>query len=478
MATLAPPGAVAPRVEWHADSVTSAGQEVIDLAATCGVVLDAWQCDVLIHALAERTDGKWQHRDVGGCVTRQNGKGEIILARTLGGLFLFGEELIAHSAHLFPTAMEGMRRLQAAIEANPDMERMVKRVSRSHGEEGIELMSGQRVLFKTRTKDSMRGFSGDLIVLDEAMVISEDMYGALLPTLSARPNPQVWLLGSAVDQVTHEHGFVFSRMRNRGIAGGDPTLAWFEWSIDAKDPESVPDEVLSDPEVWRQANPAFGIRIDEESVAAELKGMSRRKFAVERLGVGDWPQEIDADTAVISVEVWRSLADPYSVIAGPMWLGVDVSPNRDWTTITAVGSRSDGLLHVEVIDHQPGTTWVPSRMVELVSRHNPDGVVCDAIGQAGALGAQLERAGISVTFTDTRDMVRACGEFFDRATDGGVRHLGDQLMEAAVEGAARRNVGDAWAWARRSSEADITPLVAGTLALWASVDQPVEWEAV
>ena len=57
------------------------------------------------------------------------------------------------------------------MEDNPDFSRRVKRVSRSHGEEGIELTTGQRIRFRTRTKGGGRGFSGDCLILDEAMVL-------------------------------------------------------------------------------------------------------------------------------------------------------------------------------------------------------------------------------------------------------------------------------------------------------------------
>lgn len=46
-----------------------------------------------------------------------------------------------------------------------------------------------------------------------------------------------------------------------------------------------------------------------------------------------------------------------------------------------------------------------------------------------------------------------------------MRVFPDRDLDAAVEGAARRPLGDAWVWARKSAEVDISPLVALTLAL-------------
>jgi hypothetical protein len=74
-------------------------------------------------------------------------------------------------------------------------------------------------------------------VLDEAMAIPEAMHGALLPTLSARPNPQVWYTGSAVDQEEMENGVVFARVRERAVKGEDPSLAYFGWSPPFEHPE-------------------------------------------------------------------------------------------------------------------------------------------------------------------------------------------------------------------------------------------------
>ena len=53
---------------------------------------------------AIREDGRWQTREVGVNVPRQNGKGEILIARELFGLFELGERLVIHTAHEFKTS--------------------------------------------------------------------------------------------------------------------------------------------------------------------------------------------------------------------------------------------------------------------------------------------------------------------------------------------------------------------------------------
>ena len=55
---------------------------------------------------------------------------------------------------------------------------------------------------------------------------------------------------------------------------------------------------------------------------------------------------------------------------------------------------------------------------------------------------------------------------YDTVDEKGLRHLGGLELRQAVKGATKRPLGDAWAWSRRNSTVDISPLVAATLALW------------
>lgn len=454
-----------PRVELVPGSaVSSAGREAVDLARMAGLVLDDWQAHVLEVALGERPDGRWAAFEVGVNVPRQNGKGSILEARELAGLFLLGERLIIHSAHQFDTSLEAFRRLLALVEETPELSRRVRRVSRAHGEEGIELTSGQRVRFRTRTKGGGRGFTGDCLILDEAMILPEAAHGALLPTLSARPNPQVWYTGSAVDQVIHPDGVVWARVRERGIRGVDDALAYFEWSAPVPDgvgPSGVPAEAMEDEGWWEAANPSLDTRISRQHVERERRSMDPRTFAVERLGVGDWPDTDPAAGAVIDLAAWRACVDAGSRPAGDVVVAFDCTPDRGAAAVAAAGVRDDGRVHVEVVDHLPGVAWVTGRISELVDRHQPAAVMFDTGGPAGSIGRDIPGAvGLSA-----KEYVQACGVFFDLVAAGRLRHLGSGELEAAVRGAARRSLVDAWAWSRKSSRVDISPLVAATVAV-------------
>ena len=462
-------GAQAPRVSAFPPSVSTWGVEAVELCRHAGLNLDPWQEFVLSTALGEREDEKWAAFEVGLTVSRQNGKGSILEAREIAGLFLLeNEKLIIHSAHQFDTSLEAFRRLLQLIEGCPDLDREVKRVSRSHGEEGIELKDGTRVRFRTRTKGGGRGFTGDCLILDEAMILPESMHGALLPTLSARPNPQVWYTGSAVDQQVHEHGQVFARVRERGLSGDDPSLAYFEWSLDVDNPDAVSEDAAQDPELWAQVNPGMGIRISSEHIGHERRSMDPRTFAVERLGVGDWPAG-DGSSSVIDPDLWLAALDARSVADGAVCFALDVSPDRSSASIAAAGFRDDGLTHIEIVRHERGTGWLLDEIVRLVEEHPSIGVVCDGKGPVGSLIPDLQQRGVLVTPVNATEHAQACGMFFDAVGQQTVRRCSDKALDAAVRGAAKRPLGDAWAWSRKSSSVDISPLVAVTLALWGTV---------
>jgi hypothetical protein len=342
----------------------------------------------------------------------------------------------------------------------------VKRISSSHGEEGIELMSRQRIRFNTRTKGGRRGFSGDLLIFDEAMDLPEAVQGALLPTLSAMPNPQVWYVGSAVDQMVHENGVVFARMRERGHSGRDSSLAFFEWSADPKLVADQAERLADDRVAWRRANPAMGIRIPEEHVANERRSLSARAFAVERLGIGDWPPTSAAAAAKLNLATWAALADASSQVLDPVRFAFDVTPDRAFASVGVAGRRADGLIHVEVIEHRKGTGWIVDYVCERLQRHRGSTVGCDAAGPAGSLLRRFEERGVEVETVTAREMASACGLLYDLVEDRACRHLAQPELDAAAEGAATRPLGDAWAWSRKSSSVAISPLVAVTLAAW------------
>lgn len=468
-------GVQRPRIYSAPPYVTTLGHEAIDLCGLAGLDLDEWQQLVLLDSLGQRADGKWSAPDVAEIVARQNGKGGTIEGRELAGLYLVPtDRVIIHTAHEFSTSLEAFERLLNLIDNSKALSKRVKRVSRAHGQEGITLRNGKRIRFRTRTKGGARGLTGDCLILDEAMELAEAKLSSAFPTLRARPNAQVWYLGSAVDQLIHENGIVFARVRERGHAG-DPTLAFYEFSPDLEI-DKITKEDTANRFYWAEANPALGHRISLESVERDRNNMSTRSFAVECLSVGDWPDTSEGAQKVIDSDKWKAGRDDHSAIVGPICYAFDVTPDRSWSAIAACGLNAQGLAHIEVITHKRGTSWVAKRIKEL-KVHNPTGIFVDAKGPAGAIVADVEKElGFELDKVTAGEHAQSLAIFMDRIENNVLRHSEDEELDAAVDGAATRPIGDGGVlWSRKDATVNISPLVAVTLALGglARKDAPV-----
>lgn len=440
-------------------------REVVDFVNELGVDLDPWQWMVL-RASLRRSKGLWAAFTVAVCAPRQNGKNSLIEVRELIGPLILGERLLIHTAHLADTSKEGFHRLDDLIDSSDWVRKQVKHIWRANGMETIEFKGGKRIRFRTRTRGGGRGYAGcNTAFFDESMFLPEVSLGSVLPVISAMPDPQIWYTGSAVDQEIMEDGVVFARVRERALKGDTERLAYFEWSLDADNPDAVDDDVSKDPASWAATNPAFGRRIMPEYLKVERDELDPRTFAVERLGVGDWPATTKR-ASVIDLDKWAQLADPESTIDGPVVFAFDVKPDRSASAISVAGTRADGIGHIEVVERRKGTGWVVPRLLELCAKHDAAAVVCDPYGAAGSLVPELDENRIEVTTASGRDAADACGLFYDAVENGTLRHLGTPELLAALKGAVQRPLGDAWAWSRKNSTIDISPLVACTLALW------------
>lgn len=440
--------------------------------------MDDWQADVLADALGERADGKWSAFEVALIVSRQNGKGSVLEARTLAGLTLFDERLILWSAHQTKTAFEAFRRMEELLAGSDDLRRRVKRISRANGDEGIELTNGARLRFVARSKGSGRGFSGDLIILDEAYALTSEQVEAMLPTLSARPNPQVWYTSSPpLDGVSGEPLYV---LRERALTGDD-SLTWLDWGLQGLDLDDVdklgeggwPLIDLDDRDLWYATNPALGIRIGEEFVSRERRSLSPTGFARERLSV--WPRRVRQGVGVIRPESWADLAAPMTEADRPAnaALALHVNAERTQAWIAYAGRDVDGMMRVGLTDRpwRPGQGLV-DRVVDLRERRDPVAVVVDT--RSERLLLDLEKAGVTASddpdepragdlvVPTAADTAAAFGLFVDTVRGEGLRHADDAPVNTALVEAKIRKLAGGLTW-----DGDVGPLKAVTLALWA-----------
>ena len=456
-------GQAPPRVR-HAPSVrANSWEDVADLSASLGVELDEWQEAVLEASMGERADGRWASRLVGVSAPRQQGKSQLIVARALAGVLLFDEQTIICSAHQTDTAREVFQRLLDIIDANPSLEARVDSVMKAINREHIRFKSGQVIRIKARSLSGGRGFSSDCLLLDEAQILGAPAWSAILPTMSARDNPQAWLLGTPPTQT--DDGEVFGRLRQSGLDGKDARSTWIEWSADE-------DDDFDDPATWAKSNPAYGTRITREAIESERAAMTDEQFGMERLGM--W--QVHNVDGVIPPGPWADREDEDSVPVDGWTLGVEVGPDLAWASVALAGKREDGAWHIALEADQHtvgrGVAWLTPH-VEALVKANPQirGVVVDVGGPVKALLS--ERRGrwflgeVEVTPLKVAELGAGCSTMLAGIVAGEVFHLGQPQLTSAALAASKRALGDTgmWVWHRKAATSDITPIQAATYAL-------------
>lgn len=464
----------------------SLGPDIVRFGVEHGVELDEWQADALdvfsgIHGRKRQFVSPTNVL----CVPRQNGKSWLLVLRALFGLFVLRKRVILFSSHMWATTNETFRVMKDVIEANDDLVAEVKATRLSAAQLGFELHDGARILFLTRSRASARGFSGDEIYIDEAHFLSEPSHAALRPTLggrSAQGTAQVFYAFSAVDQMRHPDGAVASRLRKRGIEGAEG-LAFVEFSAkvtneDGREllPVEVPPAACLDVDLLEAANPAVPHRLSIEFLLDEARTLDVASMACEHMGIGDWHDEDALGQSQIDLAKFLELVDVDARPLVPFKVGFDVSRDRR-RGATAIAGRENGHVVVRLDQAHPGVDWIAPRIAEIGGADAPndlwsssDGIVCDSFQAPLAERVQIE-TGLDLQLLDRPRVAQACAKFVDYVNSGVLRHDGNPLLIDALRGATTVSVGDAgWAFARRTSSADISPLYAAVFAL-AGVDE-------
>jgi hypothetical protein len=335
----------------------------------------------------------------------------------------------------------------------------------ANGSETIEVLPGPRastVRLFAPSGEALRSQDADLVTVDEAREFTlEDgaaLEAAVRPAQLARPGRQLYLVSSAGDTLSTW----LARYRDLGRAAadrGDTTggVAYFEWSTETGSGDPM------DRRQWWAAHPALGYHVDEAALAADAATMNPDTFATEYLG---WWLEPKAVGGGLDVAEWALCADVLEPSGRPCF-GFDVAHDRRSAALAIAAVVGDRVV-VELVEHRAGVDWLVPVIADVRARLPGVPIVADALHAAGVI-ADLARRHVPVDALNAADYTRACSTFAaDVTNDHRIAHRTQPALDAAVAGAARRPVGDSWAWSRARAGVDISPLVAVTLAAWAT----------
>lgn len=448
------------------------GDLAAGFASDYGLTPDPWQQLILDDWLAEDA-GRWAALRCGLAIPRQNGKNAVLEVRELFGAVGLGERIL-HTAHEVKTAQKHFKRLKHFFGTRrddpaakyPQLNEKVADVRNVNGQEAVLLKNGGSIEIIARSKSSGRGFTVDVLVMDEAQELEDDAMEALLPTTASAPlgNPQ-WIF-TGTPPGPRARGEVFTRMRGEAHSGGAGQV-WHEWSSEAG-------ADLDDVSLTRRLNPALVTgRLQWPVVEGERRALSDDGFARERFG--QWATS--STSRVVSEDAWSLVADQGSVAVDRLALAVDVAPDLTTASVGLAGVRSDGLWHVELVENRRGADWVPGFVADLLGK-NPQvrALVVDVGSPAKAVVDDLVKLKLKLTLPRVADVGAACARFVEGVRLGQLRHTDQVQLAVALSVARKRVLGatDMWAWNRKNAESDITPLVAVTLALWGAQNSTVE----
>jgi hypothetical protein len=419
-----------------------------------------WQAYVADVALEVDEAGRFVYQLVVVTVPRQSGK------TTLFGTVMDHRALIVPRGRVWFTQQSGKHAVDWLINEHwPLLAPFVPKVHlrRAAGSEHIKwLPSGGLIRPFPPTPDGLHSKVSDLVVMDEPwafdLVRGTQLDQAVIPTQATRPNAQTWKVSTAGDATSTWWLGTVEAGRAAVKAGRTSGVAYFDWSCpDHLDPV--------DPVSWPLYHPAFGRTVGADAMAAALEILGPDEFA--RAYGNRWVSTLER---VIPLAAWRAALeeDPVLPEPGGVALGFDVAVDRSDAAIVAAWRDETGVAHIEVADQRPGVGWLPGRLAELVERWRPRALVYDAAGPALDVADAASRAGLELEGLKAREYAAACVGLLEAlvADPPALRYRQHPALDSAANDAARRALGDAWAWGRRQSAGSLAALTAATVAVW------------
>lgn len=295
------------------------GDEAVEWIEGSGILpgearLRAWQSYALRRALEVDSRGRLRWPVVVLTTSRQSGKSWLLRGAAWWRMHQherFGEaQVVLHVANKERTAREVWR--PAARHA---VDLYGKGVAKfGAGREEIELDNGGRWLVQAATANAGVGYSLSMAVIDEAWNVDRSVVeDAIMPAMSEREQPQLWLVSTAGDSSSDLlRTYREQALQDKDGKGG---VLLLEWS-------APPEAPYDDPRTWRWSSPEWSDR-RLEFLRGRVGTVAEPVFRTQYLN--QWVQAVDG---WIPASVWALGNDPTPPPAQqPDALAVEVSPD-------------------------------------------------------------------------------------------------------------------------------------------------------
>lgn len=424
---------------------------------------DPWQDGTARLALAKRESGLYA-AGIGGVVLsipRQVGKTYLIAAIVFALCTIMPGLTVIWTAHRTRTHNETFKKMQG-MSRKAKIAPYIENVRATNGEQEISFKNGSRILFGARESGFGRGFDEvDILVLDEAQILTEDAMSDMVPATNAAKNGLVFMMGTPPRP--KDPGEVFTNVR-RAALDGDPDTLYIEFSAE-------PGASLDDRRQLAKANPSYPHRTSDAAIQRMRKLLgSDENF--RREAYGEW-DEAALTKKAINAKAWDALkASPAEVPTdGRRVYAARFSVDGSAVGLAAAIRPDSGPVHVEgikIASMADGTGWLVDWLVE---RHEKAAqIVIDGKAGVGYLVQALRDAKVpaSVIITPGTDQVVAAHSMFESAMSGReLTHSGQELLDTQAKAAEKRKIGTTggFGWAAPEGES-VVLFDAATLAHW------------
>lgn len=467
---------IQPTWNSHPAYAQTFGPAVADVCTAAGFIPDPEQQLALDLIFAVDSRGKSAAFEIDVIAARQQLKTGLILMAEIGWLYVTGERLIVHSAHELGTTEEAFVAMKALITDNSFLSRRLEAgpsngIYEGNGRWQIKMADGQRLRYRARTKGGGRGLTGNKVVLDEGYALQPSHMGALLPTLTSVPDPQVLQASSA----GKAESAVLRDKRDRGRAGASPRQVYLEWGdpnewtgcrhATCDHAKTAKGCALDDEERWKKVLTALGRRCTLETVRAQRQAMPPLEFAREFMVW--WDPSEDGNTGAIDLGTWGRAVDAGAPKLKRACIGVAIAPGMSSAAVALAGPRKGSDRTLVLVKHGAGAGWVPKTIKKLRKRLNVAEVALATSGRDGAL--EVDMGAIDYEAITAGDVARACAWFVQAANDGEITHVGQIELDQAIAKARGTAASEKFA---AHPDVDMTPALAAAIAAhrWALTD--------
>jgi hypothetical protein len=192
----------------------------------------------------------------------------------------------------------------------------------------------------------------------------------------------------------------------------------------------------------------------------------RKNYRKPEFGLPQWAQEYLSiwpetfGTRAVAAELWEACGlETKPTRPARMAFGMAIKPGGGSAAIVAAWRSTKGVAYIELVEHRPGTKWLPARLQELTRTYRGATVAYDDISEGKATATETEVLSPKprLRVQTYRETAAGCVQFMRDLERGTLRHAHQQGLDAAVEAAGRREVRNdqgIWLWTPAEAGAD------------------------